>query len=167
MGKPSLFQGRTMKRSMLVLTALLCCRSGFSLPADFNGYMRGGTGTQLEGGKQECIFNQGIPGNFLRLGNECSFYGELGFVFHHKTAEVGDATFFRTQTKLMLGAQGTRQWEDASRRDVNQIEAYVSAGGFQNIPAEFWVGKRFYRDVDAHIFDFYYYAEMSGVGGRG
>ncbi len=154
-----------MKRITLISLIFLCSGSAWALSADFSGYMRGGTGTQFEGGKQECFYNAGIPGNFMRLGNECSFYGELGFTFHHKIAEPGDSSYFRTQTRLMLGSQGTRQWESASKRDINQIEAFVQAGGLTETPMEFWVGKRFYRDVDAHIFDLYYYADMSGVGG--
>lgn len=154
-----------MKRTTLISLLFLSSSPAWALSADFNGYMRGGAGTLVEGGKQECFYNAGIPGNFMRLGNECTFYGELGFTFHHKTSESGDASYFRTQTRLMLGAQGSRQWENASKRDINQIEAFVTAGGLTETPMEFWVGKRFYRDVDAHIFDFYYYADMSGVGG--
>jgi maltoporin len=135
-----------------------------ALDADFLGYFRGGTGLNLQGGKQECFNNQGIPGNFMRLGNECTFYGELALAFHHKRPTVGDSAFFRTQLRLMTGAEGTRQWEPAANRDINQIEAYVVAGGLQEFPADVWVGKRFYRDVDLHIFDWYYYADMSGVG---
>jgi len=135
-----------------------------ALDADFIGYLRGGTGLNFQGGKQECFYNQGIPGNFLRLGNECQFYSEIATVFHHKRPSADDPAFFRTQVRLMFNAQGTRQWEPASNRDINQIEAFVTAGGLAEIPGEIWVGKRFYRDVDLHIFDWYYYADMSGVG---
>lgn len=165
MGKPLVFQGGTVKSVIGVIALFLSASTSFALEADFTGYLRGGTGVNFQGGRQQCFNNAGIPGNFMRLGNECSFYSEIGMVFHHKKAEAADSVYFRTQTRLMLGAQGTRQWEAAANRDINQIEAFVLAGGFSEVPGEFWVGKRFYRDVDVHIFDWYYYAEMSGVGG--
>ncbi|MFS4459961.1 carbohydrate porin [Bdellovibrio sp. HCB2-146] len=136
----------------------------FAIDAEFLGYLRGGTGLNFQGGKQECFYNQGIPGNFLRLGNECSFYSEIAVIFHHKKPTVEDSVFFRTQVRMMFNALGTSQWEPASTRDINQIEAFVTAGGLSELPGELWVGKRFYRDVDLHIFDWYYYADMSGVG---
>lgn len=153
-----------MKRRLLALLVTLVSLNAFAMDADFVGYLRGGTGLNLLGGKQECFDNQGIPGNFLRLGNECSFYSELAFVFNHKKPTETDSAFFRTQVRLEANAKGTRQWEAASNRDINQIEAFVTAGGISEIPGDIWVGKRFYRDVDLFIFDWYYYADMSGVG---
>lgn len=153
-----------MKKCLLYFVMTLVSMRAQALDADFLGYLRGGTGLNLLGGKQECFYNQGIPGNFLRLGNECSFYSELVLVFHHKKPTETDSAFFRTQVRLEANAQGTQQWEPAANRDVNQIEAFVTAGGLAEIPGDIWVGKRFYRDVDLHIFDWYYYADMSGVG---
>lgn len=138
--------------------------SAQAMDADFAGYLRGGTGLNMQGGEQECFFNQGIPGNFLRLGNECGFYSELIFIFNHVKPTADDPMFFRTQMRLMFDSKGTRQWEPAANRDISQIEAFVTAGGIAEIPGTIWVGKRFYRDVDVYIFDWYYYAEMSGVG---
>lgn len=138
--------------------------ASFAIDADFTGYLRGGTGTNWGGGKQECFYNAGTPGNFLRLGNECTFYTELAFVFHHVKPTSEDPVYFNTQLRLEMGALGNRQWEAASNRDINQIEAFVEAGGFSEFPGSVWVGKRFYRDVDVNIFDWYYYADMSGVG---
>lgn len=153
-----------MKIRLLCLFVTLVSLNAHAMDADFLGYLRGGTGLNLLGGKQECFNNQGIPGNFLRLGNECSFYSEIVMVFNHKKPSETDPAFFRTQVRLEANANGARQWETASNRDINQIEAFVSAGGLAEIPGELWVGKRFYRDVDLHIFDWYYYGDMSGVG---
>lgn len=153
-----------MKNLRVFLVVSFLSINAFAMDADFSGYLRGGTGLNLQGGKQECFNNQGIPANFLRLGNECSFYSELTFIFNHKAPVEKDASFFRTQVRLMFGAQGTRQWEPESNRDMHQVEAFVTAGGFEELPGDIWVGKRFYRDVDLHIFDWYYYADMSGVG---
>lgn len=164
MGNPQLFQEVMVKSISLFLMVLFGAQVCFAIETDFLGYLRGGTGLNMEGGKQECFNNAGIPGNFLRLGNECSFYTEIGMIFQHKKPEAGDETFFRTQVRLMYGANGTRVWEPAANKDMNQVEAFVTAGGFSEVPGAFWVGKRFYRDVDLNIFDWYYYAEMSGVG---
>lgn len=153
-----------MKIRLLTMLVTLVSLNAYAMDAEFLGYLRGGTGLNLLGGKQECFNNQGIPGNFLRLGNECSFYSELAFVFNHKKPSETDSAFFKTQVRLQSSAKGTRQWEAASNRDLNQIEAFVSAGGIAEIPGDLWVGKRFYRDVDLFIFDWYYYADMSGVG---
>lgn len=164
MGKASVFQGDRMKRIATFLVISLLVSTSYALEADFNGYLRGGTGVNFQGGKQQCFYNTGIPFNFLRLGNECDFYSEIGMVFHHKKADAQDPVFFRTNTRLVMQGKGTRQWEPASNRNIAQLEAFVSGGGFAEVPGEFWVGKRFYRDVDVHIFDWYYYADMSGVG---
>ncbi len=164
MGIDSAFQEAKMKIRAVILMILFSSLKAWSMDADFLGYLRGGTGLNLEGGKQECFSNAGIPGNFLRLGNECSFYSELGVIFHHKKPSELDPVYFKTQVRIQFGAQGTRQWETAANRDINQVEAFVMGGGFTEILGDFWIGKRFYRDVDLYIFDWYYYAELSGVG---
>lgn len=154
-----------MKIFLVFMVSILGVNSlSFALGADFSGYLRGGTGLNLEGGQQECFFNVGIPGNFMRLGNECGFYSELAISFSNKKAEEGDANYFKTQLRLEFNSKGTRQWEPKGDRDINQLEAFVSAGGFSEVPGDFWIGKRFYRDVDLHIFDWYYFSDMSGVG---
>ncbi|WP_413558535.1 carbohydrate porin [Bdellovibrio sp. HCB209] len=163
-----------MKKMFWVLTILMTSLNALALEADFTTYMRGGTGVNQEGGKMECFRNSGLPGNFMRLGNECDFYTELGFVFHNKKATADDASFFRTQLRYAYSSEGLRQWE-SNRTTVtstpatittpkSEIEAYVKAGGIDGMPMEYWVGKRFYRDVDMYIWDWYYYAEMAGVG---
>lgn len=82
-----------MKRRLLALLVTLVSLNASAMDADFVGYLRGGTGLNFLGGKQECFDNQGIPGNFLRLGNECSFYSELAFVFNHKKPTETDSAF--------------------------------------------------------------------------
>ncbi|MDG0817224.1 carbohydrate porin [Bdellovibrio svalbardensis] len=163
-----------MKSIIWAILVTLFAQPSFALDADFLGYLRGGSGLNLQGGQRECFYNQGLPGNFLRLGNECDFYTELAMVFNHKKATADDPVFFRTQVRFAYSSKGLRQWESTVssvngspgtvKLPNNEIEAYVKAGGFSEVPGEFWVGKRFYRDVDLHIFDWYYYADMSGVG---
>lgn len=150
---------------MLFLAAMLSSVSAFAIETEFSGYLRGGSGLNFEGGQQECFVNQGIPGNFIRLGNECGFYSELGMAFHHQKATATDPFFFQTLVRLVISQRGTRQYEPQSTsRDISQIEAYTKAGGFDEVPGEYWIGKRFYRELDLNIFDWYYYADMSGVG---
>lgn len=164
MGNSKVFQGVRVKSVRLFIVSFFWASFGFAMDADFSGYLRGGTGLNLEGGKQECFVNSGIPGNFLRLANECGFYSELAFQFHHKKADQQDPVYFKTQMRMEFNSEGTRQWEAAAKRDIRQLEAFVTAGGFAEVPGEFWIGKRFYRDVNLYIFDWYYYADMSGVG---
>jgi len=153
-------------KAWVFLFVLFMSISSFShaLNPEFTGYLRGGTGLNLVGGQQECFYNVGIPGNFLRLGNECGFYSELAAAFIHQTNEQAAGPYFKTQIRWMFSAKGTRQWEKTTDRDISAIEAFVQAGKFAEVPGEYWVGKRFYRDVDLAIFDWYYFADMSGVG---
>ncbi len=164
MGIPQLFQGNSMKTITIALLFLILSSTTHAVETTFTGYLRGGSGLNMQGGHMNCFGNAGMPGNFLRLGNECDFYTELAMVFHHVKPTETDPVFFKTQFRMVYSSLGTRQWEAAANRDTSQIEAFVKAGGFTEIPGEFWVGKRFYRDVDLHIFDWYYYADMSGVG---
>src|SRR5438128_11604415 len=111
MGKPRIFQGTIMKSIFWTLLVTLCAQSSFALDADFLGYLRGGAGLNLKGGQKECFYNQGLPGNFLRLGNECDFYTELALVFNHTKPTADDPVFFRTQLRFAYSSKGLRQWE--------------------------------------------------------
>ena len=118
--------------------------SAQAIETEFSGYLRGGSGLNFEGGQQECFNNVGLPGNFLRLGNECGFYSELGTAFHHVKATATDPFFFQTLVRLVISQRGTRQYEPQSTsRDISQIEAYTKAGGFDEIPGEYWLENAF------------------------
>ncbi|MCV5663612.1 carbohydrate porin, partial [Escherichia coli] len=45
---------------------------------EFHGYLRTGTGSSSEGGKQVCFSAPGAGAKY-RLGNECETYGEVAF----------------------------------------------------------------------------------------
>lgn len=169
MGIPLVFQGEKMKLFLKVFAVFwpiyILAFSAQAIETEFSGYLRGGSGLNLEGGQQECFYNAGLPGNFLRLGNECGFYSELGMAFHHVKATSADPFFFQTLLRLVMTSKGTRQYEaQSTSRDISQIEAYVKAGGFDEVPGEYWIGKRFYRELDLNIFDWYYYGDINGVG---
>ena len=59
--------------------------TSFSAELEFHGYMRAGVGTNNKGGEQTC-FNSPALGSHLRVGNECTNYGEL--IFNQELPEV-------------------------------------------------------------------------------
>jgi maltoporin len=155
-----------VRKSFLILSLALLSSSAFAVTPELHGYMRAGTGTNGKGGKQECIMNAGMPGNPMRLGNECSIYGETAL-----TAPITkggtDEPFFLSSVRMAYFPPGDKLFEDddSDKRDINIVEAFVEGGKFQGSPLTYWAGKRFYRDVDVLIDDWYYYADMSGNGG--
>ncbi len=135
--------------------------------ADFtaHGYLRAGTGTNGKGAKQECFSNRGSPANEFRLGNECSIYGESAFGMNFpKSSET--APSFYSQVRLAYFPSGNSSFEDSDSdgRDINIVEAFAEAREVEGTEISIWAGKRFYRDVDVHIFDWYYYGQMNGNG---
>lgn len=131
----------------------------------FSGYLRAGTGSTNKGGGQECIQNSGASSNEFRLGNECGFYGESTFRVYHLRGQDNLDPYFFTQLTLAFNPAGKKLFEnDTNQKDINLVEAYVEAGQIENKPYSYWIGKRFYRENDAHIYDWYYFADMSGVG---
>ncbi len=157
-------------RFFLILASLTLPSLAFAADHELHGYLRAGTGNNGKGSKHECFDNQGVPGNPLRLGNECSIYGETTFLARVLKSEGETETpWFNTQLRLAFFPPGNSAYEDtdadSDRRDINVVEAYVEAGNIEGSPLTYWIGKRFYRDVDLHIFDWYYYAQMIGNGG--
>lgn len=135
---------------------------------DFSGYFRAGTGTNLRGGKQECFPNPGSPTNEFRLGNECGIYGELAFKAIHKKSTRESPGFFNTLYRLSLSPKGYRQWEQDKfvtnkESTLNLTEAFAEGGQFE-VPFVLWAGKRYYRQIDAHVNDWFYFANIGGVG---
>lgn len=130
---------------------------------DASGYLRTGTGISSQGRYQECIGNPGAPTNEFRLGNECGIFAEFQFKLKHLNEKEG---VFNTVLKIAASRDGFAQWEseDAKNRGFNLSDVYVEAGHLKDLPWLFWVGKRTYRESDAHIYDWYYFADLSGVG---
>lgn len=132
---------------------------------EFSAYMRAGTGSNGKGAAKECFSNSGSPGNEFRLGNECSIYGELAFGAHLLEAKESDP-FFRTQVRFAFNPPGYQLFEGASANNGGGhiVEAYAEGGRLEGSPLVFWAGKRFYRSVDLHMYDWYYFMDMSGNG---
>lgn len=161
-----------MKNSQFIPVILLLLAS-FSLYAidikdvEMSGYARAGSGTNTFGGDQECFYNQGSGGgsgigrNEFRLGNECSNYLEIAFKFNHiKT----DLKKIYTQFRVSNSHNG-RDATESTSQSTNFVEAFAEIEGVNDLPWNFWVGKKFYRDQDVYIDDYYYFGSTNGNGG--
>lgn len=133
---------------------------------ELHGYLRAGTGTNGKGGKKECFYNRGAQANEFRLGNECAIYGETALLAKILKKEDDRKPWFNTQVRFAYFPPGNSSFEDSDTdsREINVVEAFVEAGGIDGSPLTYWAGKRFYRDVDLYIFDWYYYGQMNGNG---
>jgi maltoporin len=156
----------------LTLGLLVTTADSFAKDFDFGAYFRAGTGMNALGGRQSCVTNSGSLGNEFRLGNECSYYSEISFKTNLLGSQTKDPTheFFRTQVTLALSPPDNTQYESSSSglpnsSYVNVIEGFAEGGNFDDVKMTYWAGKRFYRNTDVHMNDFFYYANMSGIGG--
>jgi len=125
------------------------------------GYARAGVGTNTFGGDQECFFNQGTGTNNFRLGNECSNYLEIATKFNAVKGETKKAF---TQFRISNSSLGRDTYE-SQEPDISFVEAFAEMQGMTEKPWSFWIGKKFYRDQDVYMDDYYYFGNMSGNGG--
>ncbi|MBC7711833.1 MAG: carbohydrate porin [Rhizobacter sp.] len=153
---------------MLILLSLLFISKVSAIDikdVDMFGYVRAGVGTNTYGGDQECFYNQGAGGgngigrNEFRLANECSNYLELGFRFNHLKSETKNVY---TQFRISNTHSGNDAGYDAQA--TNFVEAFAEIQGYNDQPYSYWVGKRFYRDQDVYIDDYYYFGSTNGNG---
>ena len=81
---------------------------------------------------------------------------------------IETAPYFNAVTTIAYNPNADTQYEAAggfaNGSSLNLIEAYVEGGNFDDLGLSYWAGKRFYRTVDVHMDDFYYFANMSGNG---
>ncbi len=130
-------------------------------------YMRAPVGSNADGGKQIQIINPGSRGNEFRLGNE-SAYGEIYLTAHVLKPENDSAAYFDANVTFMYNPPMNSQYSDTSNDrgdNIQVIQAFAKGGRFDGSPLSFWAGKRFYRNVDFFMNDFFYFANMSGNGG--
>lgn len=148
----------------LLLIALLGASSAYALDIDWKTYFRGPVGTNAQGGKQIQLVNPGSRGNEFRLGNEVA-YGESYFWGHVLKPTSADDAYFDFNLTLGYSPAMNAQYGDTGNADgLSVIQAFAEGGNVDGIKASYWAGKRFYRDVDVHENDFFYFADMSGVG---
>lgn len=159
-----------MKTFKLCLTAVavssaLIATSAMAVEADFNGYMRAGTGVSTHGGANES-FNKNKVG---RLGNEDDVYGEIGL--NTTPIKVGEKAEFTINSMVAYGSDGSNGWEsvrdDDNGNDITLAQLNVVAKGLFDFDegATLWAGKRYYQRQDIHITDFYYWNTSGGAGG--
>ncbi len=128
---------------------------------EYNGYMRTGVGSNLKGGDMNCYHQANVPGNEFRLGNECSIYGENLLRAYTNSALKDQGEFYRANFGFSYAPNGKNMGEPPN---FYVYSAYIEAGRLDDSEAVTWVGKRFYRDGDLHIDDFFYFADTSGSG---
>ncbi|MGE0528158.1 MAG: carbohydrate porin, partial [Bdellovibrionales bacterium] len=156
-----------MKNLTVLLFFLAGAAPGVAaLDFEFGMYMRAPVGTNSQGGKQIQLINPGSRGNEFRLGNEAG-YGEARFTGHVLKGGSPDDPFFFANMTMAYDAQMNSQYGDTygTSGNVQLIQSYAKGGNFDGIHASFWAGKRHYRDADIYIHDFYYFADMGGIGG--
>jgi maltoporin len=151
-------------RTIIVALALLA-GPAFGAELDYGLYLRTSAGTNSEGGKQILLNNPGSQANEFRLGNE-STYSEVTFTGHaFKTADKTSPFFDAVLTFVYNPAMNSQYGDTTSNTDYTQVvQAYLKAGNLPEVPYTLWAGKRFYRDVSAYMNDFFWFADMSGVG---
>lgn len=159
-----------VKRILFILLLLNFSQFGLSndkKESKVGGYLRVGTGASGIGGDQNCFRNPGSEGNEFRLGNECGIYGDIeATAVHYSEGNM----YFLSKYRFDFFPAGHTSYDDPPRDGsgvavVNLTEVYVEGGGFidQN-SAAVWVGKRFMRDGDVHMNDFYHYGAINGNG---
>lgn len=132
---------------------------------EFHGYLRTGTGTTSEGGKQACF---GIAPAKYRLGNECETYSEVAFALPFGKSDGAWAKYNLMLALIENNAASDFESSKGDNFDIASRQHYFEAGGFfgegalEN--AKIWIGKRYYNRHDVHINDYYYW-NNSGLGG--
>lgn len=153
--------------AMLLVASTALAQDG-TKQFEYAGYFRSGTGLNTKGGRQLCFNNPGSVANEFRLGNECGVYGEASLRMHLLKGASANDPFFRAQTTFAYMPPADSQYEDSdydyAGQDIQVVEAFVEGGNFEGVHLSYWAGKRFYRSVDAHMNDFYYWGNMSGTG---
>ncbi|OEF23607.1 maltoporin LamB [Vibrio rumoiensis] len=159
-----------MKTLKVCLTAAavssaLLASNAMAVEADFNGYMRAGTGVSTHGGANTSYEKNKVG----RLGNENDVYGEIGL--NTKPIKAGETTEFTVNSMVAYGSDGSNGWEsvrdDDNGNDITLAQLNVQAKGLFSFDqdAVLWAGKRYYQRQDIHITDFYYWNTSGGAGG--
>lgn len=154
----------------IILAAFFSAAPAYS-ELEYRGYMRAPVGMDSSGGKQITLNNPGSQGNEFRLGNEGG-YGETYFINHFAPTKDKNAPYFDAQLTFAYVPPMNSQYNDQAPvggvntgDNIQFVEAYAKGGNFDGLKMSYWAGKRFYRDGDIHMNDFFYFANMSGNGG--
>lgn len=151
-------------KNLILWIALLAASSAFAVTGEnfeYIGYLRSGVGSNLKGGDQNCYHQYAVPGNEFRLGNECGIYGESLFRAYTPFAKKADGEFYRANLGISYNPDGKAANEPPK---FYIFAAYVEAGRLDGSNSTIWIGRRYYRDGDLHLDDFFYFADTSGSG---
>lgn len=150
-----------LKKVTLAVVAALAAQAANAGAIDFHGYMRSSVGSNSLGGECSSRFTTagaGFPAAF-RLGNECQDnYTELSFSTIVAKNDAGAK--FAYHTRMAFGVPNEKSYENIT---IANRENFVTAEGVLPGAAKLWAGKRFYRESDLHIRDYYYW-NVSGAG---
>lgn len=158
---------RTLKLGFLSALALSLSAQAYAEGFEYHGYLRVGTGNSKKQTQNSCYTILRQPGyNPNRLGNECGFYMESIFTHTFKKDNESDKPWFKTTLNLALVSDNLQSFESTSNGDfqIANREVYVEAGNVVSEDSVLWIGKRFYKRRDIHMFDFFL-LESVGVGG--
>jgi len=154
----------TMLASAVLALALPFTASAVDFSAEFNGYVRVGTGHTSKSGTQQCFQLPGAAAKY-RLGNECESWAEP--TVSKTFTEFSDGSTLRgVAMAWVTNAYGQKQTfdMDGGAAGTRLAQAYLSWG---NVPwlngGALWAGRRYYKRNDVHINDFFYW-NNSGTG---
>jgi maltoporin len=161
-----------MMTGSFLLLAVLASGSAVASDFEYHGYMRSGIGFSRGGTDQVC-FKAPKAAYKARLGNECETYIETNFVKVHGDKE---SAYFTSNVNVALVSSAHRDWEPTTAEfnpgtssnsqafTLSLREAYASGHNlFSKGGMSAWVGKRFYKRHDLHMFD-YYIIDNTGPG---
>ncbi|MBV8659765.1 MAG: carbohydrate porin [Burkholderiales bacterium] len=156
------------KSTLFAAVAAALAAQAWAVPIDFHGYLRSGSGTASEGGREACFSLSNVAafggdvGRAGRLGNECDNYGE--FELDAGLGDV-DGINFKLYTMLAYSTGQLTDWEQSSPAwRQNWVEAsHIGTGALAD--ASLWVGKRYYKRHDVHITDFFWSADTGPGAG--
>lgn len=133
---------------------------------EYHGYLRVGTGLSKKQTQNACYRLLHTGGAPYRLGNECEFYMESIFTHTFKKDNESDSPWFKTSLNLALVSDTLQTFESTAGGDfeIANREVYVEAGNVVSKDSVLWVGKRFYKRRDIHMFDLFL-LETVGTGG--
>lgn len=155
------FMPVTLKSFPLLVAVSLTLATDSAFALDFNGYVRAGAGSAVNGGRQSCFKLPGAEAKY-RLGNECEIYGEALFGQDLYQADNGARLSGHVMASLYSPDGVENLFGSNSRYRLPQ--AYLAAHGLASLNGgRFWVGSRYYKREDVHINDFFYW-NPSGIG---
>jgi len=158
---------RTKRMKLLPLAAALAmvgataqATEGFS----YGGYFRAGPGLSTKDHDRTCYQAPGADWKY-RLGNECDYYGELGFNYGIGKDSGPNFAVHWMPNFYTGGVSDAASLGGGPAQTVKTEQLYAEGKNLDIAPnTTFWAGTRFYGRSDVHIVDTFF-VNMSGTGG--